>query len=173
MIAFLFRLASAVAPAGWSVTGEGYALHTDDDAREGARSLVLDGQRARGSYGTVVQVIAADRYVGKRLRMSVWLRCEDVTDWAGAWLRVDRGTKAVAFDNMQRRALTETQPWSQQTIVLDVPTGATTIWFGGVLAGRGQLWMDDVRLDVVDASVPVTDLMVERTPDRPVNLDFE
>jgi hypothetical protein len=35
-------------------------------------------------------------------------------------MRVDRGQKPTAFDNMQNRAIKGTQPWTRHEIVLDV-----------------------------------------------------
>ena len=37
----------------------------------------------------------------------------------------------------------------------------------------GQVWMADVQLEVVDVSVPTTDILEESAPYVPVNLDFE
>lgn len=173
ILALLSSLAWAGPPLAWDATGDGYQLVSDTDARDGQRSLVLDGSSARATLGTAVQTIRADHYAGKRLRMTVWLRCDGVTDWAGAWVRVDHGVRPVAFDNMQRRALTGSQPWARHSLVLDVPKDATTISFGGLLSGPGRLWMDGLRMDVVDGLVPVTDLMADPARTAPANLDFE
>jgi hypothetical protein len=74
------------------------------------------------------------------------------------------------------------------SIVLDVPTAATRIVFGTILAGKGQVWADDFKLDIVDnriASTNMTELVeaMEQQPAtakstnepnrRPVNLGFE
>lgn len=169
----LAGLAVAGAPAGWELTGEGYRVRTSGDAKHGSKSVVLtSGAGARG-YATLSQAIVTRRYRGRRVRLTVWLKTQDVEGWAGAWMRVDEGRRSVAFDNMQDRALRGTHAWSSYSLVLDVPQTADRIRYGGLLSGEGSLWMDGVQLEVVDASVPVTDRMVPRPTRAPANLDFE
>jgi hypothetical protein len=44
-------------------------------------------------------------YLGKRVRFSAAVKTEDVQSWAGLWMRVDKGSQTVEFDNMQDRPL--------------------------------------------------------------------
>jgi len=97
---------------------------------------------------------------------------ENVEDWAGLWMRVDRDKKPVAFDNMRDRPIEDTQGWTQHAIVLDVDSKATAVAFGILLAGKGAVWIDDVTFEVVGEEVPVTDLTRKLTS-SPRNLDFE
>ena len=80
----------------------------------------------------------------------------------------------VAFDNMQNRPNQGTQPWKQFDVVLDVPEDATGVFFGILLSGTGEVWMNDVSLEAVGKDVPVTTLAPQaptlRT--RPANLKF-
>ncbi|MFK7931442.1 MAG: hypothetical protein AB8H79_24905 [Myxococcota bacterium] len=166
-------LAWAGPPAGWDVTGIGYRAKVSQEAKDGAQSGQLTGGSNAQGFGTLFQSIVARNYKGKRVRMTVWLKTEEVDGWSGAWLRVDRLTKAVAFDNMQDRALRGTHDWSKQTLVVDVPQDAGRIFFGGILSGEGTLWVDALELEVVDTSVPVTDQLVRPKPPAPKNLGFE
>jgi hypothetical protein len=75
--------------------------------------------------------------------------------------------------------------WPEHVIVIDVPANATVVLYGGVLAGPGSLWLDDLRLTTVDRSVSLTaepyptGRLKNRPPDAsrvlpaPANLDFE
>ena len=57
-----------------------------------------------------------------------------------------------------------------------VAENARGVAFGVLLIGPGQVWIDGIRLEEVDHSVPTTDSMGEgmhELPDSPVNLDFE
>jgi len=98
-----------------------------------------------------------------------------VSDWAGLWLRVD-GPKSepLAFDNMQERAIKGDTDWTKYEIVLDVPDHAAEIAFGLLLSGKGQVWMDDLKFEVVGKDVPTTGKGLEKeTVASPINLDFE
>lgn len=113
-------------------------------------------------FGTLMSTSLPDQYLGKRIRMSGYLRTKDVSDWSGYWLRVDGGDPqaALEFDNMHDgktdRSVTGTTDWKKCEIVLDVPQAASGIAFGALLVGTGQIWFVDPTFEVVDATVPTT-----------------
>lgn len=123
-------------------------------------------------FGTYMQTFDGTDYRGKRLRFSAYVKSENVENWAGLWMRVDRDKKPVAFDNMQDRPIKDTQGWAQHAIVLDVDANATAVAFGILLAGKGAVWIDDVAFDVVGEEIPVTDL-TRKLSATPRNLSFE
>ena len=55
------------------------------------------------------------------------------------------------------RPIRGTSDWQAYSIVLDVPEDATRIALGGLMIGRGKLWIDEFSLETVDRDVPVTD----------------
>lgn len=82
------------------------------------------------------------------------------------------GGKILAFDNMRDCFITGAQDWQSHSIVLGVAEEAEDIVFGFMVSLEGQAWMADVHLEVVDQSVPTTDLLDEIRPYFPTNLDF-
>jgi hypothetical protein len=108
-------------------------------------------------FGTIMKTIKSDLYKGKTVKMSGYLKSENVKSWAGLWMRVDYFNAGVlAFDNMQKRAIKGTKEWKKYEVVLFVPAEATSISYGALLDGTGQIWFKDVILEVVDDSVPET-----------------
>jgi hypothetical protein len=81
--------------------------------------------------------------------------------------------KLLAFDNMRDRFISGSNDWAHYAIVLDVDESAEDILFGFFSSAAGQAWMADIKLDVVDLSVPTTDVLAEIAPYFPANLDFE
>jgi len=164
------------APGGWSLAGSrpgSYDTGTDKKVkRSGQASGYLKSKEPKiDGFGTLMQIITSSKYVGKRLRLSATIKADNVTDWAGLWMRIDGdGNKSLAFDNMQERAIRGNLDWKSYEVVLDVPKEATAVAFGVLLHGTGALWIDDVKLEPVSLSVPVTS---EKTPEAPANLDFE
>jgi hypothetical protein len=58
-------------------------------------------------------------------------------------------------------------------IILDVSDDAQYIAFGVLLSGQGRIWIDDVKFEVVDESIPVTSgVMGDVYLDEPVNLEI-
>ncbi|UFH36744.1 hypothetical protein [Flavobacterium acetivorans] len=108
-------------------------------------------------FGNIMKTVNSDLYRGKNLKMTAYVKSDKVKSWAGLWMRVDYYTAAVlAFDNMQNRAIKGTKDWEKYEIVLFVPKEATSISYGVLLDGIGQIWFKDVKLEVVDDAVPET-----------------
>lgn len=165
-------------PAGWRLAGDRpYSYRTGADGN-GTAFLVskLDAPDIAG-FGTLMQSIKADEFAGKRVRFHATVCSEDLTGWAGLWMRVDHGSKTVAFDNMERRPIKGTSGWARYDVVLDVPADATNISFGVLVASNGGVWLRGVGFEPVGEDVPTTGSFLpvvqgmERL-DHPVNLDF-
>jgi hypothetical protein len=165
------------AQAGWVKAGDNpidYDMGVDSStAFTGSSSGFIRSKPSEPKgFGTYMQMFDASEYRGKRIRLSAYVKSEGIADWAGVWMRVDRGRTSTAFDNMQNRPITGTQPWMQHTIVLDVDPEATAIAFGILLRGKGAAWIDDIAFEVVGEDVPPTDITTTRQV-APRNLDFE
>ena len=170
------------APRGWYMAGSEpthYESGVDASiAHSGSRcAFVQPAVENPEGFGTLMQCFATQKHLGKRVRMSLWIKTEEVTNWAAAWMRVDgegRG-KMLGFDNMCSRRILGTTDWKKHDIVLDVPTGSTNICFGIMLSGQGKLWIDDVNFEEVDDDVAVTDCpcMNREKRSEPRNLNFE
>jgi hypothetical protein len=151
----------AAAPAGWFLAGSkpaSYETGTDAQAAyNGDPSVYLKSKEpVREGFGTLMQEFRANKYGGKRLRLSAFVKSEGVQEWAGLWMRVDKGNDPVAFDNMQNRPIKGTTDWQKYEVVLDVPQDATGIFFGVLLSGSGTVWLNNVKLEAVEADVPTT-----------------
>jgi len=75
---------------------------------------------------------------------------------------------------MQDRSIKGTTDWKKYEIVLDVPDGSKALAYGVVLSGNGKVWFDNLKIEEVDKSIPVTNISKELSyPKEPVNLDLE
>lgn len=187
LVALLFvpAVASAEAPTGWFLAGSdpgSYEIERDATVtREGKASGRLASTKAstypRG-FGTMMQMSDPGEFRGKRVRLSAWVKSREVKQWAGVWMRVDPKDRSetrsasLGFDNMQNRPIKGTQDWARYDIVLDVAEDAAAIAFGILVSGEGTVWINDMRFDVVDKSVPVTGIAVGSQQKKPTNLDF-
>ena len=180
LIAVVCETAQGEAPKGWFRAGSQpklYEMSLDRTVTHGgAGSATLKSIATRiNGFGTLMQTFDATSFRGKRIRMTGHVRASEVEEWAGLWLRVDGPkSEALAFDNMQERAVKGTRDWEKHEIVLDVPATAQQIAFGLLLTGKGQVWMDDLTFEEVGLDVATTGAApVQRTPSLPKNLDFE
>lgn len=126
-------------------------------------------------FATLMQMFKADQYRGERLRLSAFIKSEDVRGFAGLWMRIDDHTgDPLQFDNMSGRPIKGTNNWNHYSVVLDVPESSAGIYFGVLLSGTGTVWMDRFSFEIVDERVPTTNLeLADDLLDEPVNLSFE
>jgi erythromycin esterase-like protein len=104
---------------------------------------------------------------GKKVRYTGFMRTENVTQFAGLWMRADAGsTPAVAFDNMQSQRVNGTHDWKRYAIELTIPANTTNINFGVLMAGEGTAWFDSlaIELDGKPWRPDSIDLALERAP---------
>ena len=134
------------------------ASRATDEAHSGEASLLIEWSQ-RGSpknprsFG---QSLDATPYLGKRIRLTAFARSQNLGG-AGLWMQVDGSRKRRPFDNMMNRPIRGTTDWQAYSIVLDVPEDATGIVIGGLMVGRGKLWLDDFALEAVGPDVALTD----------------
>lgn len=166
---------------GWLLTGTNPALYTMKADYEvfhtGSKSGYLGAIQPaeEGQFGTMMQVFSAKNWLGKRMKMSCFIKTKDAMK-CGAWCRIDtRNGDLLQFDNMDNRAIHGTTDWNYYSIVLDVVEESAAIHFGVLLVGSGEVWIDGIAFEEVDESVPSTNLSssVEKLPLEPVNLGFD
>ena len=125
-------------------------------------------------FGTIMQNFSADKYLGTRVRLSGYIKSNDVIEWAGLWMRIDGAgnpPKMLGFDNMQNRPIKGTTNWKKYDVVLDVPSDSKSVNFGVLLTGTGEIRISDLNFEVVDKNVSTTNFNYPEAKE-PVNLDF-
>jgi hypothetical protein len=171
-----------VPPPGWFAAGShpnDYDMGIDTAVKRADKPSVrlTSIVPTPGGFGTMMQVIAADAYRGKRVRLAGDLRVRDVASWASLWMRVDGPcSRSRAFDNAQGRAARGTADWQRMEVVLDVAPDAQGIFFGVLLTGAGTVWVSGLRFEIVPTTVATTAPSIHDArrcgPSAPVNLDF-
>jgi hypothetical protein len=178
----IFALSSpmlhAAVPHGWRLAGsypQEYEVGTRVEKAGPPNSIAYLRSTTENThgFGTVMQSISAEHYAGHRVRLSADVKSDHLTAWAGLWLRADKDMKSVAFDNMQNRAIRGTQDWQHYEVILDIPEDATSVHFGALLAGAGEIDVTRFKLDLLpDPRIP----QIGPPPmmqSRPVNLDLK
>jgi RNA polymerase sigma factor (sigma-70 family) len=175
---------SQVAPAGWSQNGskpKSYVVGVDQNESWGGlpSAYVQNIDASSDGFGGMMQATSADEFLGRRVRLSGWVKTEDANDGGGhLWLRVDGQQRGVSlqFDNMDNRPIKGTTEWQQYSVVLDVPPDSTALAYGFFVQGRGKMWVNGTKMEPVGAEVPSTNMIKDRTaslPKTPRNLNFD
>src|ERR1700744_4339433 len=109
----------------------------------GKYSITIASKNGDAGFGAVNCVIPY-AFSGKSIRLKGYLKTEDVSGFAGFWLRIDGTT---AFSNMQAENIHGTTDWKEYTIVLPYnDESAVNINAGALLSGKGKIWFSNVRV---------------------------
>jgi C-terminal processing protease CtpA/Prc len=143
-------------PEGWEIFGNGaHKLSIDTvNVYSGKSSAVIEQQGDGANFKAWSYSIPA-KYAGNKIKLTGYLKTQDVSEgWAGLWLRID---PSVGFDNMQNRGIKGTNDWKKYEIELDLkPDQARKIVFGGLLVGKGKMWLDDLDITIDGAPLEET-----------------
>ena len=135
-------------PLYWESFGSSaYTLSVDSIIKKsGKYSATIEYKETSPDYKAWSYPIAAS-YEGTKITLSGFIKTENVTDgWAGLWMRID---PQIAFDNMQTKGIKGTTDWQKYEVTLNLnPAKTKQIVVGGLLAGKGKMWMDDLRVSI-------------------------
>jgi hypothetical protein len=149
-------------PVGWfNSFGHVSGVSTDYGIRiirrstdSGAGScLVLEKRTAaEWEFGSLMQRCPGRLLAGRTIRIEGELRTENVSAWAGLWLRADAEEEPnLFFDNMSRRPVVGTTKWARYFIDAPLPINTDWLNYGIVLSGAGIVYADNIRLLVWNA----------------------
>lgn len=148
-----------------------------------------DGNVTTLEADVMAQVSRANRFRGKRVKYSGWVRTRKahINAWFSTflWFRVeDSNGVVIAFQSTPGLAVGDSE-WTEHVIVIDVPQEASVLLYGAVIGGAGTFWMDAASISVVASDEALTpsprpppgNLNLAIDPSRalpfPMNLDFE
>ncbi|RZK58977.1 MAG: peptidase S41 [Pedobacter sp.] len=135
-------------PSQWTSFGDlSYKVYVDSvQKRSGKFSAVIENTGDKKDFRALSITLPAN-YEGKSIRLSGFIKTENVTDgYAGLWMRID---PMVGFDNMSKRGVVGTTDWAPFEITLPLnPSETEKIVFGGLLAGKGKMWLDDLKIAI-------------------------
>ena len=166
---------------GWILSGSNpnnYQMGIDHNIVHGGKASGYLQSRTvieKDEFATMMQQFKADNYRGKRIKLSCFVKSEEVQQFAGMWMRIDNQSGDVLqFDNMSNRPIVGTQEWNYCSIVLNVPKESAIISFGVLLQGKGKVWVDQFAFNEVTDDTETTNLeLFAEMLDEPTNLAFE
>ena len=151
-------------PAAWGGGGgNDYQISLDKTVRHGGKASgsIKSITATPQWYGALTQAINADKFRGRRLRITAYVKSKDVKNSAGLWIRMEahdgKGHYSISSDLLGDRSIKGTNDWKQHEVVIDVPKeGTAIIYFGALLVGKGQIWVDDFQFEIVGNDVKTT-----------------
>jgi hypothetical protein len=146
-------------PPAWVITGQHpqkFAAGIDQDPGVKGAKFLRNAADDPNAWAALAQPISAQNYIGQRIRFRAFVKTQDVSGWAGLWMRVDnRAGRSIAFYNSADKPIKGSTDWQERSVVLDVPQEGATIVFGVINNGKGQVWIDRLGFEQVGQDVPV------------------
>ena len=145
---FDFEIIDNGKPKDWNNFGSSnYAIALDsNNTKNGKYSTSIEFKEGNPDFKAWAFTIP-DNYAGKKITLSGYIKTENVTDgYAGLWMRID---PSIAFDNMNKKGVKGTTDWTKYEITLEMnPEETRQIVFGGLLVGKGKMWIDNFNVSV-------------------------
>ncbi|HEY2470826.1 MAG TPA: S41 family peptidase [Terracidiphilus sp.] len=140
-------------PAGWFINPDG-TVHVDNAVVHGGRWSVQFHRElaSKNGFSVITRSIPID-FAGGEIELHGYLRTQDVTGYAGLWMREDGEGQMLKLENMSSQHVDGTRDWIEYTIRLPIDENARELHFGVLLSGAGTMWADDLRLLVDDKPI--------------------
>ncbi len=147
-------------PYSWELTKKsadnGYiAYSTNKEVSSGNRALLFFnlGENKEELYGTVYQRFDANRYRGKQVRLSASVKTEFENDTSEVRLFINeynRARRSNQLEIMGNEPIKQTD-WKKFETDLFVTKDAYYISIGFTLIGTGNVYIDDVKFEIIES----------------------
>ena len=129
---------------------------------------IKSNESVDSGFGAAVKSMVPAELKEKRIRLSAFIKTEDVERSAGMWMRVDGVLgndihTTLSFDNMMNRPISGTTDWKKYEIVLDVPNESKYIFYGVLISGNGKAWFTEPEFETVGNDIASTNQLSENS----------
>ena len=158
-------------PGGWFANPSDTVFNDDKIIHSGQWSVRIERNAQSGGEFSVIGRQISWEFSGKSIEMRGFLRTENVTGYAGLWMRQDNGPEMLSLENMQSQQLKGTHDWAEYKITLPIHAETRSLVFGFLMAGTGKAWADDLQI-LVDGR-PLWDTPKAPIPETVLDRDHE
>lgn len=126
-------------PGGWG-TGPLGTVFADDKVVHSGHSAVRIERSvdSANDFSALSKSITVD-FAGDTVELRGFLKTENVSGFAGLWLREDGDISGLPFDNMQDRHVAGTIGWTEFSVKLPLHPEARSLVFGALLSGKSLM----------------------------------
>ncbi|MEO8512291.1 MAG: hypothetical protein ABI543_01900 [Ignavibacteria bacterium] len=153
---------------GWGITGsniDAYNVGSDNITYKDKPVFYFRSiKNVDSGFGATVKGTVPTAIMGRKIRLTGYIKSENIYGWGGMWMRVDGGQgnkpygSTLSIDNMENRPILGSTDWTKYEIVLEVPKESRMIYYGVLLNGTGSILFSDLLIDTAGADVKTTNL---------------
>jgi hypothetical protein len=134
-------------------TGNSYSFTVDTSAPYSAPSSARIHRYGQEDYGLLDQLVRIQpAWANKTARLSGALKTEKANDGGGALIiqtRLGDGS-IITSNHMEDGRAKGTTAWKLYSVDVKIPNNAYHIRIGAMLDGGGTLWVDDLKLEIIN-----------------------
>lgn len=148
-------------PYIWEITQQSTeyeyaAVSTEEKVKSGKRAIAIFNYTPykKGMFGTIYQKFDANRYRGKKVYLSANILTEFEGDTVEARLFIheyDNQGKTINIEQMIDNPIVKSE-WDEHKIEMDISNEAHYISIGLVMGGKGAVYMDNVKFEIIRMS---------------------
>ncbi|MFD0931880.1 erythromycin esterase family protein [Psychroflexus salinarum] len=142
-----FEIMKGNSAKGWSdFENPGYEKGLDTlIAFSGKNSGYIESKKDAKTFGALSYYIPAG-FIGDKIKLTGYMKTENVSYAAGLWMKINPN---LGFYNMMDKEIKGTNEWNEYEIELDYKdVEAESIEIGVLLAGKGKIWIDDLKVTI-------------------------
>jgi len=147
-------------PSKWrGYGGAKYKIYVDSDhAKNGKFSAVIENTGEESKFRTLTIALPSN-YQGDSIRLSGYIKTENVTEgYAGLWINIE---PKIGYNGMVDKGVKGTTNWTKYEITLALKPEATNkIEIGGILVGKGKMWLDHLHVSIDGKELDDPDLKI-------------
>jgi len=104
---------------------------------------------------SIHQSLLIKDFLGKRIKLSAFLKGNNLTGKAAFYIHI-HSVKDGREEYLRRGAddIRGSTDWKLCTIIIDVEENASSFIYGLFIEGQGQVWVDDVNIEIVGKEIP-------------------
>ena len=133
-------------PGGWNGAPLDTISVDSEIVHGGKHSVRFDRKADSVKDFSVISIHFPIEFTGKTVELRGFLRTQDVSEFAGLWMRESGNVPKLEYDDMQLRNLKGTNDWKEYSIKLPVNPAAAELYIGVLASGTGKVWADDLQL---------------------------
>lgn len=146
-------------PEGWNSIGtEDYKVYADSlTVQHGKYSLVIESSGTKPNY-EAIGIALPNNYDGKFITLSGYIKTENVIEGSMLFVRID---PEIAFEYMSETGVTGSTEWKKYEMTIPLhPKKTKKIVVGGMLLGKGKMWLDNVKILIDGKDLDNKDLII-------------
>lgn len=139
-------------PAGWNNSIDFVANADPNFQVVSFNSSLRIVREPKTGFSSLMQRIPCASLHGQRMKISCEISSEELSDWAGMWLRIDSEDSVLYFNNMSGDPIKNTSNFKNYNISTIVPMNAKWINYGFLIQGSGSIDIKNFNFQVEESS---------------------